>query len=530
MPRKTASAFVSAVALAACCLAAPAAALATEEAMAGDFAPVEVEVRGLSPDDLLNIRATASPTGLVLTRIPNGSLLQRLDCADFRGYEWCRVEIDHPEHLIGWTPARYLRAGVADATEEDDAAKVPPPEKFDRSQIVAGILPDPLPSIGLDTGEESAGEEIRTVLLSPAPGSGVDPMLAFDEERESRKIDAAAPAFALAMAARNAPFAAEVFTPDGAEAATSEAPADASSLIPIPTPRPLIEGEERVAEAADEATDIAMLDTENPVAEVEAGLPAPTAEIPAEPEPAELPEEKVADTPAPAASDMPAPAVADVPEPEPANPPAQAATESPAPTMEDVPEQPVAGIEEPAEMPASEAVTVPEQEVAALEPKEESRGIVDAALAVLFPRKETPAAAAEKDEPAEPAAVITPARAAASEPSREPPAATLDPVVVAQTTTPQRSQDATIEIPCARYVGQPMTRCDASVARGENGDAEVTVLWPDGGSRVIRFRSGKPDGSNTLQEFRFTREADLNMIRIGVGERFEILDAIPLGR
>ena len=47
---------------------------------------------------------------------------------------------------------------------------------------------------------------------------------------------------------------------------------------------------------------------------------------------------------------------------------------------------------------------------------------------------------------------------------------------------------------------------------------------------MIRFRSGKPDGSNTLQEFRFTREADLNMIRIGVGERFEILDALPLGR
>ena len=72
MPRKTASAFVSAVALAACCLAAPAAALATEEAMAGDFAPVEVEVRGLSPDDLLNIRATASP----ITR--NASTMPRI--------------------------------------------------------------------------------------------------------------------------------------------------------------------------------------------------------------------------------------------------------------------------------------------------------------------------------------------------------------------------------------------------------------------------------------------------------------------
>ena len=265
MPRKPASAFVSAFALAIFCLVARLPAHATEMVAPGESDAVEAEVRGLSPDDLLNVRATASPTGLVLARIPNGSLLRRLDCADFRGYEWCRVEIDYPEHLVGWTPSRYLRVGAAPGSDEDDAGVKPPPvEKFDRSQIVAGILPDPLPSLGLEADETSGQDEIRTVLLSPSPGSGSDPMLAFDEERESRKIDAAAPAFALAMAARNAPFAAEVFTPEGGSATPPEA-ADGTdgtlSLVPIPTPRPLRYGEEPVAETpAPETPEIPVQD------------------------------------------------------------------------------------------------------------------------------------------------------------------------------------------------------------------------------------------------------------------------------
>ena len=83
-------------------------------------------------------------------------------------------------------------------------------------------------------------------------------------------------------------------------------------------------------------------------------------------------------------------------------------------------------------------------------------------------------------------------------------------------------------IPCARHVGQPMTRCEISVAH-EGGDSVVTVTWPDGGTRVINFRDGKPSGSDSRDEFRFTREGSLNMIRIGVSERFEITDALALG-
>ena len=83
-------------------------------------------------------------------------------------------------------------------------------------------------------------------------------------------------------------------------------------------------------------------------------------------------------------------------------------------------------------------------------------------------------------------------------------------------------------IPCARRVGQPMTRCEISVAR-TGGDSIVTVAWPDGGSRVITFHDGKPSSSDSPDEFRFTREGSLNMIRVGVSERFEITDQLALG-
>ncbi|RWA76188.1 SH3 domain-containing protein [Mesorhizobium sp.] len=96
----------------------------------------------------------------------------------------------------------------------------------------------------------------------------------------------------------------------------------------------------------------------------------------------------------------------------------------------------------------------------------------------------------------------------------------------AQSDTP--APDAADGIPCARRIGQPMTRCEVSVAR-KDGDSTVTVTWPDGGTRVITFRGGQPAGSDSPDKFRFTREGTLNMIRVGVSERFEITDALALG-
>lgn len=85
-------------------------------------------------------------------------------------------------------------------------------------------------------------------------------------------------------------------------------------------------------------------------------------------------------------------------------------------------------------------------------------------------------------------------------------------------------------IPCARYIGQPMTRCTLRVAPKGEGAADLTILWPDGGTRLIEFREGAPVGSNSNETLRHTREGSLNMIRIGAAERFEILDALALGR
>ncbi|TPJ94097.1 SH3 domain-containing protein [Mesorhizobium sp. B2-4-10] len=88
---------------------------------------------------------------------------------------------------------------------------------------------------------------------------------------------------------------------------------------------------------------------------------------------------------------------------------------------------------------------------------------------------------------------------------------------------------AAIEIPCARSVGQPMTLCAASVEHKGSDKADVTVTWPDGGSRVISFYGGLPAGSDGDSDFRFTREGSLSMIRVGVSERFEITDAVAFG-
>lgn len=102
-------------------------------------------------------------------------------------------------------------------------------------------------------------------------------------------------------------------------------------------------------------------------------------------------------------------------------------------------------------------------------------------------------------------------------------------VALADPQSPAQAWDATGEIPCARYVGQPMMRCQVGVRREGGGRADVTVTWPDGGTRVIDFYEGKPAGADSRGEFRFTREGDLNMIRIGVSERFEITDTLAFG-
>ena len=74
-----------------------------------------------------------------------------------------------------------------------------------------------------------------------------------------------------------------------------------------------------------------------------------------------------------------------------------------------------------------------------------------------------------------------------------------------------------------------MSMCHAEVSRTAARDAVVTVSWPDGGKRSIIFRNGRIQGSDSSQSFTFAREEELNIIRIGKSERFEITDDLAFG-
>jgi heat shock protein HslJ len=93
--------------------------------------------------------------------------------------------------------------------------------------------------------------------------------------------------------------------------------------------------------------------------------------------------------------------------------------------------------------------------------------------------------------------------------------------------------DATGPLPCAQYTGQPMVQCEFGVARAGGGYATVVIKKPDGRTRAIFFRMGRPIGADVSEsegrlEFRATKEGDLHRIRIG-NERYEIPDAVVLG-
>ncbi|RST82134.1 SH3 domain-containing protein, partial [Aquibium carbonis] len=181
----------------------------------GPIETIVAVVHGLSHNDLLNVRATASPLGLVLARIPNGTMLTRLECATSRNTQWCRVEVPELDGLVGWTPARYLHF----STDGDDRvdvgpAALPVPPVIDPSQITVGILPDPLPmpedplafSPPVPTG--GGGGDLQTVLLVPAP----DGPAVIDAAGEARKIEGSAAELALAYATRRDPASSEVYS------------------------------------------------------------------------------------------------------------------------------------------------------------------------------------------------------------------------------------------------------------------------------------------------------------------------------
>jgi hypothetical protein len=93
--------------------------------------------------------------------------------------------------------------------------------------------------------------------------------------------------------------------------------------------------------------------------------------------------------------------------------------------------------------------------------------------------------------------------------------------------------DATGEIPCAQYAGQPMGQCPFGVARGGGGTATVVVTRPEGPTRALFFINGRFNSADTAQAEGYpaasaTRESDLTVIRVGA-ERYEVPDAVIHG-
>ena len=571
----------------------------------GDAPPVAI-VQGLSADDLLNVRATASPIGLVLARIPNGTLLTRLECSTSRNIEWCRVEVPDLDGLVGWTPARYLRFARADGEAEEEApAPLPGRQVIDPSKITVGILPDPLPMPEDPLAELAATpgvSDLQTALLAPA----ADGPAVFDAAREAQKIDGAAADLALAYATRRDPAASEVYSALGSEADPAPAgetdaagTAAAATAMPVPSPRPPREVAPEPSPAADPV--VAALPSPD-TAMRGAAAAAPVAaerDLPAAGQKAAEPVVEADPAPAREAADAgETPPGASPPE-TPAAPERSVALAPPRDGADDLPTVMAAVEERPDAAPAQPSPAI-EPPVAAADDAGSSDRTLREQLAALLPswsrprapadpEPGTPAPRTDEGQPREPRdagseavpeaaagsaattapliappaapppvpaapaivppvpaapAAVPPSPPAAVPPIPAPPAtvlsipaapaavadtrpvetvAQLQPVEPAASAAPGRAA----ELACARYVGQPMTRCEARILRLGPDDADVTVLWPDGGERLIRFRGGQPDSTNTRGEFRFTREAELNLIRIGAGERFEILDALP---
>jgi hypothetical protein len=87
---------------------------------------------------------------------------------------------------------------------------------------------------------------------------------------------------------------------------------------------------------------------------------------------------------------------------------------------------------------------------------------------------------------------------------------------------------ATTQIPCVAEPNKPMGRCDAGVKRTAGGGT-VHIKTPDGGSRVITFRDGKVFSTDADSPFKIERRDDVTIVRIGVAEVYEIVDALVFG-
>lgn len=89
--------------------------------------------------------------------------------------------------------------------------------------------------------------------------------------------------------------------------------------------------------------------------------------------------------------------------------------------------------------------------------------------------------------------------------------------------------NATAEVQCVTSVGGRTGPCKAGVIRRGGGDATVELKTPDGGQRKIFFTGGRASGSDSDGAFSVTRKGDLQIVRVGTVEVYQIPDVLVFG-
>ena len=89
--------------------------------------------------------------------------------------------------------------------------------------------------------------------------------------------------------------------------------------------------------------------------------------------------------------------------------------------------------------------------------------------------------------------------------------------------------NATGNINCAEFAGQPFKACKFGVVRRGNGSATVTVFLSKGVKRTIDFKNGAAVATNSNAALVSARKSDLITVTIGTNERYEMPDAVING-
>lgn len=94
---------------------------------------------------------------------------------------------------------------------------------------------------------------------------------------------------------------------------------------------------------------------------------------------------------------------------------------------------------------------------------------------------------------------------------------------------PGTHYNATSTIRCRTVAGGAFGSCKAGVIRRAGGSATLHLDTPDGGERTILFRAGSAVSSDSQAGLTTSRQGDMQTVRIGTVEVYEIPDALIVG-